>query len=224
VIVTVRLYATLRDLTPDRKGVVELSLPDGSTVAVMIARLGIPPGVVRKVFVGGIAQEESHVLQPGDEVGVFPPIAGGAPGMMAARRTLTMKLKKGVRQMVDEAKARITTLSLEEARARHGKDDVVFVDLRDVRELERDGMIPGAYHCPRGMLEFWIDPESPYHKEIFASGKEFVFYCNLAGRSALAADVARQMGLERVCEMGGGFTAWQRAGFPVAERPRRRPA
>ncbi|MBI2157283.1 MAG: rhodanese-like domain-containing protein, partial [Candidatus Rokubacteria bacterium] len=116
---------------------------------------------------------------------------------------------------------RIRTISLEEARARHGRDDVVFVDLRDVRELEREGMIPGAFHCPRGMLEFWIDPDSPYHKDVFASGKEFVFYCNGAWRSALACDVARQMGLEAVCEMDAGFTARKKAGLPVAERPRK---
>ena len=84
-----------------------------------------------------------------------------------------MKLKKGFRQMVDEAKARITTLSLEETRARHAKGDVVFVDLRDVRELEREGMIPGAFHCPRGMLEFWIDPESPYHKDMARHEAEY---------------------------------------------------
>jgi rhodanese-related sulfurtransferase len=132
-----------------------------------------------------------------------------------------MKLRKGFRQMVDEAKSRIRTISLEDARARLGKDDVLFVDLRDVRELERDGMIPGAFHCPRGMLEFWIDPDSPYHKDVFASGKEFVFYCNGAWRSALAADVAQQMGLPRVCEMEGGFTAWKDAGLPVAERARK---
>jgi len=69
------------------------------------------------------------------------------------------------------------------------------------------------------MLEFWIDPESPYHKDIFASGKEFVFYCNGAWRSALATDVAQQMGLAPVVEMEGGFTAWKNAGFPVAARP-----
>ena len=129
-----------------------------------------------------------------------------------------MKLRKGFRQLVDEAKARIKTISLEEARARHGRNDVVFVDLRDVRELEREGVIPGAFHCPRGMLEFWIDPESPYHKDVFASGKEFIFFCNGAWRSALACDVAQQMGLEPVVEMDGGFTAWKRAGFPVVER------
>ena len=100
----------------------------------------------------------------------------------------------------------------------------MFVDLRDVRELEREGMIPDAVHCPRGMLEFWIDPESPYFKDVFGSGKSFIFYCNGAWRSALATDVAQQMGLEPVYEMDGGFAAWKKAGFPVAERPSKRPA
>ena len=96
---------------------------------------------------------------------------------------------------------------------------MVFVDLRDVRELEREGMIPGAFHCPRGMLEFWVDPDSPYHKDVFAADKEFVFYCNGAWRSALATDVAQQMGLEAVVEMDGGFAEWKKKGYPVAERP-----
>ena len=135
-----------------------------------------------------------------------------------------MKLKRGFRQLVDEAKSRIRSLSVEEASARHGRDDVVFVDLRDIRELEREGMIPGAFHCPRGMLEFWIDPESPYYKDVFGSGKEFVFYCSAAWRSALAADTAQQMGLPRVIELEGGFTAWKAAGSPVAARPTSKPA
>jgi rhodanese-related sulfurtransferase len=126
--------------------------------------------------------------------------------------------RKGFRQMVDEAKSRITTITLEEAKGRLGRDGVVFVDLRDVRELEREGMIPGAFHCPRGMLEFWIDPDSPYHKDVFSADKEFVFYCNGAWRSALAADVAQQMGLDRVVEMDGGFAEWKKRGYPVAER------
>jgi rhodanese-related sulfurtransferase len=133
-----------------------------------------------------------------------------------------MKLKKGFRQLVDEAKARIKTLSLDEARKRHGRDDVVFVDLRDVRELEREGVIPGAFHCPRGMLEFWLDPESPYAKPIFQEDKDFVFFCNGAWRSALAADTAQQMGLPRVFEMDGGFKAWKDAGHPVAEREKKK--
>jgi rhodanese-related sulfurtransferase len=135
-----------------------------------------------------------------------------------------VKLEKGFRQLVDEAKSRIRTLTLEEGRARHGGADVVFVDLRDVRELERDGQIPGAFHCPRGMLEFWIDPESPYFKSVFGSGKEFVFYCSAAWRSALAADTAQTMGLPRVTELEGGFTAWKAAGLPVAEHPTKKPA
>jgi rhodanese-related sulfurtransferase len=126
--------------------------------------------------------------------------------------------RKGYRQMVDEAKSRITTITLEDAKGRLGQDGVVFVDLRDVRELEREGMIPGAFHCPRGMLEFWIDPDSPYHKDVFSADKEFVFYCNGAWRSALAADVAQQMGLDRVVEMDGGFAEWKKRGYPVAER------
>ena len=129
-----------------------------------------------------------------------------------------MALRKGFQQMVDEAKSRIKTLSLDEARAKHGRPDVLFVDLRDVRELEREGQIPGAFHCPRGMLEFWIDPDSPYHKDVFDADKEFVFYCNGAWRSALAADVAQQLGLQSVVEMDGGFSAWKSKGYPVAER------
>jgi rhodanese-related sulfurtransferase len=129
-----------------------------------------------------------------------------------------MKLRKGFKQMVDEAKARITTLSLDEARGRLGRDDTVFVDLRDVRELEREGVIPGAFHCPRGMLEFWLDPESPYHKPVFASGKSFVFFCNGAWRSALAADTAQQMGLPDVYEMDGGFAKWKELGHPVEQK------
>ncbi len=126
---------------------------------------------------------------------------------------------KSVQSMVDEAMQVITTHSVDEARALHGRDDVLFVDLRDVRELEREGVIPGAFHAPRGMLEFWVDPDSPYHKDVFASDKEFVFYCNGAWRSALATDVAQQMGLEPVVEMDGGFAEWKKRGYPVAEKP-----
>ena len=126
-----------------------------------------------------------------------------------------MKLRKGAHQMVDEAKARIKTISLEEARARHGQDNVLFVDLRDVRELEREGMIPGAFHCPRGMLEFWIDPQSPYYKERFGEDKKFVFFCAGGLRSALAAKTAQDMGLRPVAHILGGFKAWKDAGGPV---------
>ena len=81
-----------------------------------------------------------------------------------------------VAQLVEAAESEIETLPVESAIALHGRADVVLVDLRDIRELDRDGRIPGAFHAPRGMLEFWVDPESPYHKEIFASGKKFLFF------------------------------------------------
>lgn len=93
---------------------------------------------------------------------------------------------------------------------------MVFVDLRDIRELKREGGIPGAFHCPRGLLEFWIDPESPYHHKVFAEPKEFVFFCNLGWRSALAADIAQEMGLQ-TSHIDGGFEAWKVAGGDVAE-------
>jgi rhodanese-related sulfurtransferase len=93
----------------------------------------------------------------------------------------------------------------------------VLVDLRDPRELEREGKMPGAFHCPRGMLEFWIDPESPYHKTVFAQDKKFVFFCAGGWRSALAAKTAKDMGLTPVAHIDGGFGAWKKAGGPVEE-------
>lgn len=130
-----------------------------------------------------------------------------------------MALKKGIETLVGEARQKIRTISVDEAKAKLGKSDVVFVDIRDVRELDREGMIPGAFHSPRGMLEFWVDPDSPYHKEIFASGKEFVLYCQSSWRSALAAAALVDMGLEPVCHVDGGFRAWRDAGGETAARP-----
>lgn len=133
-----------------------------------------------------------------------------------------MKLTKGYQQLIDEARAKIRTLSVDEARARHGDDDVVFIDLRDVRELEREGLVPGAFHAPRGMLEFWADPDSPYYKDVFGSGKELVLYCQSAWRSSLAAAALTDMGVPRVCHFEGGFRAWKEAGAPVAQREAKR--
>ena len=132
-----------------------------------------------------------------------------------------MALTKGCKQLVAEANAQVRTIPTAEAIARHGDPDIVFVDLRDVRELERDGMIPGAFHAPRGMLEFWIDPQSPYYKEIFGSGKEFYFYCASAWRSALSTRAVQEMGLEPVAHIEGGFSAWKKAGGPVGEKPQK---
>jgi rhodanese-related sulfurtransferase len=127
--------------------------------------------------------------------------------------------RKTVKSMVEEAMGLITTFSVEQARELHGRDDVMFVDLRDVRELERDGGIPGAFHAPRGVLEFWVDPESPYHKPQFAEDKQFVFFCAVGWRSALATRTVLEMGLPRVAHIEGGFAAWKASGGPVAEAP-----
>jgi len=130
-----------------------------------------------------------------------------------------MPLKRSSKALVDEAMAVVKTESLEDARMLHGRDDVVFVDLRDVRELEHEGVIPGAVHAPRGLLEFWVDPESPYHRPVFSEGKRLVLFCAMGWRSALAARTLQEMGLDHVSHLEGGFTAWKAAGAPVAEKP-----
>lgn len=124
-------------------------------------------------------------------------------------------MKKGFRQMLDEANAEIEAVSPDQAAALLEDDGTIFVDLRDPREVEQNGRIPGAKHCPRGMLEFWIDPESPYAKPIFQEDKKFVFQCASGWRSALAAKTAQDMGLAPVAHLGGGFTAWRAAGGAI---------
>lgn len=132
-----------------------------------------------------------------------------------------MPITKGYRQLLAEASRSIRTLGIEEASSKHGAPDVVFVDIRDIRELEREGMIPGAFHAPRGMLEFWVDPESPYYKDIFGADREFVLYCQSGWRSALATATLQQMGLARVAHVEGGFSAWKASGLPVEARAKR---
>jgi rhodanese-related sulfurtransferase len=122
---------------------------------------------------------------------------------------------KKVAELVAEANQRVTTLRAEDLAEHHTADAKVFVDIRDTAELARDGKIPGAVHVSRGMLEFAIDPTSPYHNPVLLSGKSIVFYCASGGRSALAADTARQMGLLQLAHLGGGFKAWVAAGGPV---------
>lgn len=124
-------------------------------------------------------------------------------------------ITKGYMALLAEANAAITTLDVEKAKMLAQNKAVVFVDLRDPRELEREGCIPGAFHCPRGMLEFWIDPESPYAKPIFQEDKQFVFFCAGGWRSALAAKTAQDMGLKPVAHIEGGFGAWKKAGGMV---------
>lgn len=126
-------------------------------------------------------------------------------------------MPKGYKDMLAEADAVVASVTGDEMVARQGDDGIVLVDIRDPRELEREGMIPGAFHAPRGMLEFWIDPESPYHKPRFAEGKTYVFYCASGWRSLLAAKVAQEMGLD-ARSLRGGFSDWKSSGKPVAER------
>ena len=127
----------------------------------------------------------------------------------------------GFRALIDAAERDIENLTVEDAIALHGRDDVTFIDVRDPRELEREGRVPGAFHCPRGMLEFWLDPESPYYKPVFGEDKQFVFFCAGGWRSALAAHTAQRMGLKPVAHIRGGFGAWRKANGPVeAPKPK----
>lgn len=131
-------------------------------------------------------------------------------------------LKKGYKQLLAEAEKKTRGISAEAAQARLGDPDTVFVDIRDARELERDGMIPGAFHAPRGMLEFWVDPESPYYKPVFTADKTYVLYCAADWRGVLAAATLGEMGLPNVLHLEGGFSEWKKAGRPAVPRPQRK--
>ena len=128
---------------------------------------------------------------------------------------MPLNIKKGIKELCAEAEAEIETLTVDQARALHGQPDVTFIDLRDPRELWRDGGIPGAVSCTRGMLEFWIDPASPYYKDFFNSGNKFVFFCAGGMRSALATKTAQDMGLTPVAHIAGGYGAWKKSGAPT---------
>ncbi len=128
---------------------------------------------------------------------------------------MAQTITKGIKALLAEANAIVTTMSIDDAQKLHNNEDYVFVDLRDFRELKREGKVPGAFSCPRGMLEFWIDPESPYHKDVFDQDKTYVFYCASAWRSALSARTAMEMGLAPVAHIEGGFSAWKKAEAPI---------
>jgi rhodanese-related sulfurtransferase len=123
----------------------------------------------------------------------------------------------GYKDLLARADAKVMSVEPDKAAVTHSDEAYVFVDIRDPRELERDGMVPNAKHAPRGMLEFWIDPESPYHKPWLAEEKTFVFYCASGWRSLLAAEIAQEMGLKAM-SLRGGFSGWKAAGHPVQER------
>jgi len=129
-----------------------------------------------------------------------------------------MKLKIGYQALIDSAMEVIETIPLDKAQELLADSKTVFVDIRDVRELEREGMIPNALHAPRGMLEFWVDPESPYYKPIFGEGKRLVLYCASAWRSALATETLQRMGVPHVCHLEGGFNAWKKASLPTVQK------
>lgn len=130
-------------------------------------------------------------------------------------------LKVSHKQLIDNAIAEVETLEIEDAEKFLEDNDAMFVDLRDPRELEREGKIPNAFHAPRGMLEFWVDPTSPYHKEAFASGKRIIFYCQSGWRSALATKAVQDMGLQRVCHIGDGYRGWKDGGAATEDVERR---
>ncbi len=128
-------------------------------------------------------------------------------------------ITRTAKMMVDEARAAIEEIAAADAIKLHGDADVVLVDIRDPRELTREGKVPGAFHAPRGMLEFWIDPTSVYFKDVFGQDKKYVFFCAGGMRSVLATKVAQDMGLKPVAHIIGGFGAWKAAGGPVVLPP-----
>jgi len=138
--------------------------------------------------------------------------------VMGKERSMPQQITTGAKALVAAAKAEITEYSAGEAIELSKRSDVLLVDIRDPRELTREGKIPGAFHCPRGMLEFWIDPESPYFKPVFGEDRTFIFFCAGGMRSALATKTAQDMGLKPVAHIVGGFGAWRSTGGPV-EKP-----
>ncbi len=121
---------------------------------------------------------------------------------------------KSIHSMVEAAKAELTNLSPTEAKERIDAG-ALLVDIRDVRELQREGVAIGAHHAPRGMLEFWVSPDSPYHSDVFADDREYIFCCAAGWRSALAAKAMQDMGLENVSHVETGFAGWRDDGMPI---------
>lgn len=133
-----------------------------------------------------------------------------------------LRISKSVNQLVEEAEKEVTTLTPAEVDNRIGEPGLLLVDLRDIRELQRDGKIPDALHVPRGMLEFWIDPQSSYYRKEFDAAESLILYCNKGSRSALAAQSLQSMGIEPVAHMAGGFDRWQQEVGRVEKLPERK--
>ncbi len=127
-------------------------------------------------------------------------------------------IKKGIKELLLEANKVANRIDTVKAISYLNNQNYLFIDIRDYREIKREGKIPGSFSCPRGMLEFWIDPESPYHKSLFNEDKIFIFYCASAWRSALAAKTAMEMGLNPVYHLHGGFNEWIKQGGPIEQK------
>lgn len=132
-----------------------------------------------------------------------------------SKRTPGQPLQRNVKTLVAEASARITSLSPQQVSELLDDPGHLVVDIRDPREWQREGTLPGAYRAPRGMLEFWVDPESPYYKPALDDGRTLVLYCGSAWRSALAAAALADMGRDDVVHLEGGFSAWRDQGLPI---------
>jgi rhodanese-related sulfurtransferase len=128
---------------------------------------------------------------------------------------MPQKITVGFKQLMAEAEQDVSQVTAEEAITMRGREDVVIVDIRDPREIEREGRIPGSFLAPRGNLEFWVDPESPYFKPVFAEDKTFILHCAAGWRSLLATQTLQRMGLKPVLNLKGGFAAWKAANGPV---------
>lgn len=129
---------------------------------------------------------------------------------------------KGIMQLAEQALAEVEVITSEEAIARKANGDLIFVDVRDIREVEKSDTIEGSFHAPRGMIEFWFDPESPYYREIYGDkDKTYVLFCNGNPRSALSAKALKDIGISNVAQLGGGMPAWREAGGPTTEKKRK---
>ncbi len=128
----------------------------------------------------------------------------------------------GIMQMAEQALKELDTIDAAEAVAKKDDGSLIFVDVRDIREVEQSDTIEGSHHAPRGMIEFWFDPESPYYREIYGDkDKTYVLFCNGNPRSALSGKALKDMGIANIAQLSGGIPAWREAGGPTVEKKRK---